>query len=160
MTGDEIPDPHHVVRFVSPSLVVKDENQVPTGGIAPQAFKLKPKDEGKLSVVWLEYFAGDGQAQRVAAVKSLRNSMDVRPRSGFAVGQVGAIKARCLPHAIRIVHAPVDINLAHAEVINLPENDDTLLEALATGEWSELLLNTNVPEGKEPAPAECAYKAA
>jgi hypothetical protein len=50
--------------------------------------------------------------------------------------------------------------LAHAEVINLPDNDDALLNALATGEWSELILNKDIPEGVEPAPSECAYKAA
>lgn len=161
MNGDEIPDPQHVMRFVPKKYLIPDEDGHLTGGIRPDAFQLKPKDEGHLSVTWLEYFAGDHAAQRVAAVKATRASLTVKPRDGFALGQVGPIKARCASrrHDIRVVHAPVDGNKAHAEVLHLPENETILLEDLATGEWSTLLLNSEVEPGSLAAPDASAYQA-
>ena len=160
MNGDEIPDPHHVMRFVPKKYLIPDEEGNPTGGIRPEAFQLKPKDEGRLSVTWLEYFAGDHPVQRVAAVKATRASLTVKPRDGFAVGQVGQIKARCASrrHNIRVAHTPVDGNKAHAEVLQLPENETILLEELATGEWSTLVLNSAVEAGVMSAPEAAAYQ--
>ncbi len=149
------------MRFVPKKYLILDEDGNLTGGIRGDAFQLKPRDEGHLSVTWLEYFAGDHAVQRVAAVKATRASLTVKPRDGFAVGQVGPIKARCASrrHDIRVVHAPVDGNNAHAEVLHLPENETILLEELATGEWSTLLLNSEVELGAIAAPDASAYHA-
>lgn len=160
MNGDELPDPHHVMRFVPKKHLIKDDDGNLTGGIFPEAFQLKPKDEKRLSVTWLEYFAGDYTDQRTAAIKALRASLNIRPNDGFAVGQIAGIKARCNSrrHKIRVVHAPVDSNKAHAEVLQLPENEMILLEELATGEWSTLVLNSAVEAGAKSAPDAAAYQ--
>ncbi len=161
MNGDEIPDPHHVMRFVPKKHLIKDEDGNLTGGILPQAFQLKPKDEGRLSVTWLEYFAGAHTEQCTAAIKALRASLRIKPSDGFAVGQIADIKARCHSrrHQIRVVHSPVVGNKAHAEVLQLPENEAVLLEELATGEWSTLVLNSAVEAGAVSAPDAAAYQA-
>ena len=146
MNGDEIPDHHHAMRFVPKKHLIKDGEGNLTGGIRPEAFQLKPKDEGRLSVTWLEYFAGAHTEQCKAAVKALRASLAIKPNDGFAVGQIADIKARCHSrrHQIRVVHAPVDSNKAHAELLQLPESETILLEELATGEWSTLVFNSAV----------------
>ena len=97
----------------------------------------------------------------MAAVKAIRASLGVNKRTGFTIGQVAGIKARChsRTHSIRVVHAPVASNKAHSEVLDLPENEIGLLEELATNEWSTLLLNTAVEEDKNPAPDQSAYNA-
>ena len=154
MNGDELPDPHHLMRFVPKKYLITDGEGNLTGGIRPEAFQLKPKDEGRLSVTWLEYFAGALTEQRTAAVKALRASLTVKPKDGFAVGQIAGIKARCRSrrYLIRAVHAPVASNNAHAEVLHLPENEIILLEELATGEWSTLVYNFTVEAGTLSAP--------
>ena len=76
MNGAEIPDPHHVMRFVPKKYLVTDSDQNSTGGIRGDAFRLMPKDEGKLSVTWLEYFRSSNEEQRVAAVKAIRATLD------------------------------------------------------------------------------------
>lgn len=47
MKGDTIPDQHHTARYCRPK-------QVPYGQIQATAFMLR-KDEGSLSVNWLEF---------------------------------------------------------------------------------------------------------
>lgn len=148
------------MRFVPKKHLIKDEDGKLTGGIRPEAFQLKPKDEGRLSVTWLEYFAGGYTEQSVAAVKALRASLTIKPNDGFAVGQIARIKARCQSrrHQVRVVHASVDSNKAHAEVLHLPAEEMILLEELATQEWSKLVLNSTVEAGAISAPDVAAYQ--
>ena len=60
---------------------------------------------------------------------------------------------------VALVNTPVDGNKAHAEVLQLPENETILLEELATSEWSTLLLNAAVEAGATAAPDDAAYQA-
>lgn len=53
MTGDDLPDGDHVVRYAKPSFVHPD------GSIGVGAFRLR-QDEGGLSVRWLEGFDATG----------------------------------------------------------------------------------------------------
>jgi hypothetical protein len=108
-----------------------------------------------LSTTSLEYFAGDRQAQTVAAVQAMRASkLTIPKKSGFAVGQVQRIKATCLTqgHNIRIVHEPADDNKAHVAVRRFPRDDMELFQLLAADAWSQIVLNTDVPEGAIAAP--------
>jgi hypothetical protein len=67
---------------------------------------------------------------------------------------VGPIKQTCVEkgHKIRIVHAPVDDNRAHAELRRFPRDDVALLEALAATTWAEVVFNSAVPKGELLAP--------
>ena len=151
----KLPDDHHVVRYVPFSRLDTDADGKVIG-LLFSAFQRKDTENG-LSVTWLEYFAGDHQARIVAAAQAIRASaMTVGKKSGFAVGGVGPIKAQCLDrgHKIRVIHSPEDDNKAHAELRQYPIDDRELLERLATGVWSELKLNVDIPDGKVPAPDE------
>jgi hypothetical protein len=157
MKGKHLPPDHHVVRYVSPGRLRKDENQKVVG-ILHTAFE-RPESHKGLSVTWLEYFAGTPLEQRTAAVQAIRAS-DMTPskNGGFAVGNVEAIRKAGAErrHKIRIVHWPVDDNKAHAELRQLPRDDLELFERLAVKEWSELLMNTDVAAGEKAAPDEPA----
>jgi hypothetical protein len=157
MTRKELPPEDHVMRLVAPSRLRKDENNVVVG-VSHTAFRRRDDEDG-LSVTWIEYFAGVRAVQEVAAVHAFRAS-NVTPgkNSAFAIGNVGGICAACnaRPYTVRIVHSPTTDNLAHAEVVELPRDDDELLEALAAPTWSRLIFNADVPQGAEPAPPQAA----
>jgi hypothetical protein len=53
---------------------------------------------------------------------------------------------------VRIVHEPEDDNKAHAAVRRIPRDDELLLEQLASEAWAEVVLNSAIEEGAEPAP--------
>jgi hypothetical protein len=146
MKGDNLPPDHHVVRLVTYSRLRKDENNTPIG-VNFDAF-LRRENEDGLSVTWLEYLPGATKAERtVAAVQAIRASaMTVSAKSGFAIGNVGAISATCAErqHKIRVIHWPEDDNKAHAEIRQLPRDDLVLLERLASSTWSELVLNAGI----------------
>jgi hypothetical protein len=153
MKNQKLPPGDHVIRYVPFGKLRKDENDVPIG-ILGAAFKLRDGEE-YLSTTWLEYFAGSKGQQITAAVQAIRASqVDVRPKSGFAIGRVDAIAATCAErgHSIRIIHEPEDDNKAHAAVRRMPRDDDQLLELLAAESWCELILNTAVAAGAYPAP--------
>ena len=157
MKGQNLKPEHHIARYVPFGKLRKDENDTPVG-INHNAFLLRPAETG-LSVTWLEYFAGDRSTQVRSAVLAIRAS-NVRPtpKSGFAIGNVDAIGDACRQrrHKIRIIHWPEDDNKAHAEIRQLPRDDTILLEQLAAGAWSELVLNSNIEpiDAQVPAPDE------
>lgn len=135
------------MRYVSWSKLRKDDNDNVVG-ILGTAFKLRPDEEG-LSASWLEYFPGDHQEQIYAVVHDLRNSkVKVTPKSGFAIGNVGAILSACNSRnkskKTRVVYTPSEENKSHVEVMSL-SNDDELLDMLASEIWSELILNGDIP---------------
>jgi hypothetical protein len=153
MKGKHLSPDHHVVRYVSPGRLRKDENQNVVG-ILHTAFE-RPETHKGLSVTWLEYFAGTPLEQRTAAVQAIRAS-DITPskNGGFAVGNVEAICRAGAErrHKIRIVHWPVDDNKAHSELRQMPRDDTELFERLAVKEWSELVMNVDIAPGSKSAP--------
>ena len=83
-----------------------------------------------------------------AAIKAVRASkLDVKPRSGFAVGQVEQIDSACKKYEkkVRFIHEPEDDNEAHAALHGWPRDADDLFEALAAESWSETILNKDIP---------------
>lgn len=155
MKGDKLRDEHHVIRVVPFGKLRLDEHNEPIG-VNYTAF-LRREDEDGLSVTALEYFAAPRQAQIVAAVQAIRASeFKPSPKSGFAIGNVGAIRQTCAARnrKVRIIHAPEEDNAAHSEIRQMPRDDLDLLELLAVGVWSELHKNKDIPPGVVPAPSE------
>ncbi|MBU1211273.1 MAG: hypothetical protein KJ587_08380 [Alphaproteobacteria bacterium] len=155
MKGGNLPDNHHVIRVVPYSKLDKDEEGQPTGGLLFSAFQRRESEDG-LSVTWLEYFAGHDHGKKVErAVHGIRAS-NYKPggKAAFAIGMVGKIKELCRAqkHKVRIIHAPVDDNKAHAEVRQIPRDDHVLLDALATADWMTIVFNSKVDAGSSPAP--------
>lgn len=153
MKNQKLPPDNHVVRYVPFSKLRRDENDNAIG-VHGVAFKLRDGEQF-LSTTWLEYFAGPKNEQITAAIRAIRASnLDVRPKSGFAIGRVDSIAATCAArnYSIRILHEPEDDNKAHAAVRRMPRDNDEFLELLAAESWSELFLNAKIPDGAEPAP--------
>jgi hypothetical protein len=155
-----LPDDDHVVRYVPWARLRKDEDNNVIG-VLSAAFRLRDGEE-YLSATWSEFFGGDHQKSLGCAVRAIRASdIDVRPQSGFAIGQVGPIKAACLAdrnrHKIRIIHERADDNPAHAALRLWPRENESLLELLAETDWGETLLNKNVPAAcPDEGPCRCA----
>jgi hypothetical protein len=157
MKNQKLQPDNHVVRYVPFGKLRKDEDDNPIG-VLGAAFKRRD-NETYLSTTWLEYFAGPKCDQITAAIRAVRASrLGVTPKSGFAIGRVGAIAASCAErnHSIRILHEPEDDNKAHAAVRRMPRDDDELLELLAAESWCELILNAKIPGGAERAPDSAA----
>jgi hypothetical protein len=127
----------------------KDEHDNVIGVLAA-AFKLRP-DEPYLSATWAEFFARTTLDENVQhAVREIRNSsIQVRPRSGFAFGMVGPIKATCYQrpkkYRIRVIHEKEADNRAHTAMRGWPSDDDDLLGLLSEDVWSSYILNRDVP---------------
>jgi hypothetical protein len=86
----------------------------------------------------------------MASVRTVRASdLDVRPKSGFAIGCVSAIKSACMAdpkkHRIRIIHEAESDNPAHAALRGWPRDNDDLLNLLAEEVWCDSILNSTVP---------------
>lgn len=141
---------HHTVRYVPWSKLRKDEDDNVVG-VLGAAFKLR-NDEEYLSATWAEYFEGEHDACVQSAILAIRKSkVDVKARSGFAIGMVGNIRDVCLanekPVKIRFIHEPEDDNEAHAALRGWPRDNDSLFELLAEDAWSKVVLNKDVPAG-------------
>jgi hypothetical protein len=73
--------------------------------------------------------------------------LNVKPKSGFAIGQVDQIDATCKKYhkKVRFIHEREDDNEAHVSVHGWPRDADELFEALAAEVWSETILNKDIP---------------
>ena len=132
MTGDNLPDDHHIVRYVKPSLV---EDEAVDGG----AFLLRP-DENGLSVNWLEIFGGNDEHSQLSEVRQLLR-LEPAKSGRFAKLNVGETKryvsesAEELGTELGIIEAPLppsdgfEADSSHAEIIGLPsgESDEAML---------------------------------
>lgn len=109
-------------------------------GVFPQAFELRPADEGALSCAWLQHYPGARPAQVVASITQFKIAMTVRPSGAFTVGDVSGIKETCQRYGvgIRIVHAPEPNHIAHSEVRRFSDSELELLQALADDSWCEI----------------------
>jgi hypothetical protein len=155
MPPTRLPAEHHIVRNASWSKLRKDENDNVIG-VLGEAFRMRKVDT-YLSTTWLEYFPGMRSDQITAAVQAMRASnLTIPAKSGFAIGNVGKIADTAAAsenaYKLRILHEPAEDKKAHAAVRRFPRDDIELFELLAFDAWSEVVLNSAVPEGKTPAP--------
>ena len=89
MTGDNLPDDHHIVRYAKPSLV---EGEAVDGS----AFLLRP-DEPGLSVNWLEAFGGNDENHQLSEVRRLfrlKLSRNGGLRDSGTTGRIGGLRGR------------------------------------------------------------------
>ena len=128
MTGDNLPDDHHIVRYAKPSLVEE-------GIVDGSAFLLRP-DEPGLSVNWLEAFGGNDEDRQLSEVRRLLR-LKLSKSGRFAKLNVGATKRHVskVLEEVRIIEAPrppideFEADPSHAEIIGLPpgESDEAML---------------------------------
>lgn len=143
----DVPGDHEVVRYVPWTKLRRADGTDEVIGVLPLAFQRRTQDKG-LSVTWADYFDIDASSNRIAAVHVIRNSnIEVKPKSGFAFGNVAQITDTCLSrkHKVKIQYFPEDDNVAHAEIRSIPDEDFELFELLAAETWADLVLNKDVP---------------
>lgn len=146
MSDKKIPKEDRILRYVSWARLRKDEDNNVVG-ILPQAFALRESEE-YLSATWVEFFDGAHEHSLFKAVNEIRNSkIDVKPKSGFAIGIVDDIMRSCenIGRRIRVIHEPEDDNKAHAALRQWPKDSTELFARLAAHEWSKFILNNDVP---------------
>ena len=142
---EPLPDSDHVLRYVRPRLLEKDEQGRPIG-IAWQALELRD-DEEELSVLWVEYY-GDSATGIPCAIWAKRKAYNVARNSAFAHGNVGRIKQICSENAqaVRILHEPEPGEPCHSAIRRLPRDNQSLFELLARTAFERLILNSEVGE--------------
>jgi len=137
-------DPEHrVLRYVPWTRLRKDEDDNVIG-VLGIAFKLRP-GEPYLSATWVEFFQSDEPV--VEAIRTIRSSkIEVRPKSGFALGIIKRIDEECKSRTrkVRFLHEATEDNAAHAAIRGWPDEDDELLERLAEDAWGETILNQSI----------------
>ena len=123
MTGDDLPDDDHVVRYAKPTSVRTD------GKVDGSAFRLRsnrPDDIG-LSVNWLECFCECTKDEQLAAVRRL-SRLQMRERGRLAEMNVGATKqyVRTELEGLRFIHTPLvaegtyKADPSHSEIAGFP----------------------------------------
>ena len=123
MTGTDLPDDDHVVRYAKPTTVRED------GSVDGSAFRLRPSDKG-LSVNWLDYYQRLNKSQQLDKVR--RSSRLVMRRNGrLAELNIGVTKRHV--HArlksLGFIHAPLAAegdyqpDPSHSEIRGLPPGD-------------------------------------
>ncbi|WP_139312959.1 hypothetical protein [Novacetimonas hansenii] len=143
-----IPDKHHVVRYVPLSRQSRDDDGNLVGnGLLWVAFQQK-KDEAFVSVNWLEYYECDDRNEGLKAVRrDLAAAFPPRPSSKalLAIGNVGNIKRACADAGkpVRVTHEPSHNNPSHAGIRKLPTENEDLLETLA----AEIFIDTVLAAG-------------
>ena len=145
--GMNLPNQDHVIRHVSWSKLRRDGDDNILGFL-PQAFALRPVEESikSISVNWLEYYDGDHATRTKKSVQSLRTTKPIGEKTAFGIGNVGKIKEICSQNAavVKIVYAPTDGNPSHSVIRHLPKDDLSLLAAMATDAFCELVLNADI----------------
>ena len=145
MPSAYIPDDHSLLRYVPYAKLRKDGDQNIIGVLAT-AFCLRPNEE-YLSATWIEYFQPNltqtSLAQAVLAVRA--SDLNVKTKSGFAVGAVGKIKGCCTEHncRVRVIHEKSDDNEAHVALRHWPAENERLFALMADEAWAEWHLNSS-----------------
>ncbi len=155
MTGDELPDESHTVRYIKPSLV--DD-----GKILADAFRLR-EGESTLSVHWLECFKAFTRPEQIKAVRRL-SRLKLRKKRRFAVLHTGRTKRHTMEELIRgklngarFVHTPLDADehfeadRSHSEVVGLPPREHGLSRRV--GGMIAECVEATYPGAKSPARA-------
>jgi len=142
--GQKLPPTDHVARHVPWQRLRKDEDDNVLG-VLPEAFRLRLGELG-MSVNWLEHYPGDHRARIAAVIGNLRVNLDIRPKSAFAIANVGALENCCKQSgsSVKIVYAPTNGIPSHALVRDM--NDDLgLLALLADEVFTEFVQNKDIP---------------
>jgi hypothetical protein len=133
MKGDKIPDQHHIARYCRP-------RQVPDGQIQATAFMLK-KDEGSLSVNWLEFLKCPSRESEIAELQNIYDAKLNRVGAGakIAVLNVGKVREKVLTESsdgrnIEVLHDPEYtaeyIDLSHSGIYNVRHDDEEIAELI------------------------------
>lgn len=126
MTGENLPDEHHVVRYAKPSSIRTD------GKVDGSVFCLRsqrPQETG-FSVNWLEYYNDLTKDEQLAEIRRL-SRLKTRKSGRLAELNVGATKQHLSSELsnLSFIHKPLnaegeyDADPSHSEIEGLPPGD-------------------------------------
>jgi len=136
---------HHVLRYASYKKQLRDDDDNPIG-LLPCAFDMRPRDNGKLSVNWIEYFTGDRNSMIDSAIADFRTRMTTAKNGIFGFANVGNLLRACKnknAKKVKVIHFPPrksKANGSHATINELPEGSEEVTQCLATEVFVEIVL--------------------
>jgi hypothetical protein len=118
MTGDPIPDPDNVVKYLSPS-------KYNGGKLDWHALTPRESDEGENSCFWMNYFSGlpEEQLARIRATCELT----LRSNGRFAELNVGRVRQEVLVGVgleTAFTHQPLGNNESHSVMTGLSHDNE------------------------------------
>ena len=143
MTGKDLPDEDHVIRYAKPTDILDD------GKLNCSAFQLRPIEAG-LSVNWLEHFGSQTKSQQLDEIRSLIRLI-MKPRGRLAELNVGVTRKH-IGHSLdglRFVHTPLaadngfPADPSHSEIVVLPPKSSPESELI--GDMIAECVNTTHP---------------
>ncbi len=143
--GAKLSDDHHVVRHVPSKKLIRDDDEKVIGFFAT-AFAPRPKDEGSISVNWIEYYKDEYAKNVNHTIDLMRKTRTISKNSAFGIGNIGNIKRICQEYGspVRVAFAGNNPNLSHSLIRDLVPEELSLLEILSTDAF-ELILNSDTP---------------
>jgi len=144
----KLPAEDHVVRYVRKRQLRRDSDGKVIG-VLSDAFNRREREE-YLSSTWLEHFSPNYDSGLSAAAAAIRRQLEVKPRDGFTVGNVGKIVEICggFDVRVRLLHEEQAENLGYCAIRGIPRDHMELFEMLAADAFTD----TRVA-GAIPAPA-------
>lgn len=130
MTGEDLTDDSHGVRYARPTLIRED------GSVGGEAFQLRSEESG-LSINWLECFEGLSKSRQLKEVRR-RSRLQMRGSGRLAELHVGYTKqyVRDELNSLRFVHQPLaaedehEADPSHSEIVGLPQVDSPEAELI------------------------------
>lgn len=140
---------NHISRYAPYGKQLRDDNDNPIA-LLPQAIELREKDNGKLSVNWLEFFKDSHEVNTKKAIRDFKSASSCSPKGVFGIANVGILREKCAAHGERKAKVvfeerkkkPQTKNASHASVIRLPVADRDLMQVIAAEAFTEIVPST------------------
>jgi len=131
MKDDPIPGSDHIARYCSFGSLTEN------GRVSGTAFRLKPTDDGYLSVDWLDILEPSCREEQLRKVRlALSSRLKLGAKAKLAVlkvdGVIGYVRARSVDHRELIIkHRPLENDPSHSGIFNLRLEDDLIADLIA-----------------------------
>ncbi|WP_295401147.1 hypothetical protein [uncultured Thiocystis sp.] len=131
MTGDPVPDTHHIARLCGGATI--DEEGAVTGA----AFRLRA-NEGYLSVNWLEHLSQIDRPSEIAELRRILTGkgMKLGAMARLAVLQVGPLRGHVGAESpdrrdLNVLHEPFPEDDSHCGIYGFRHDDDLIADLIA-----------------------------
>jgi len=100
-----------------------------------------------LSSSWLEQFSRDYEEGLNAAAAAIGQQLEIKPRDGFTVGNVGKIVETCenFDVRVRLLHERKAENTGYCAIRGLPRDHIELFEMLAADVFTDTRIADAIP---------------
>jgi hypothetical protein len=141
----KLPVEDHVVRYARKRQLRRDSDGNVIG-VLPDAFNRRERED-YLSSTWLEHFSPDYERGLSAAAAAIRRQLEVKPRDGFTIGNVGKIVEICegFDVRVRLLHEAKAENTGYCAIRGIPRDHMELFEMLAADAFTDTRVAAAIP---------------